>query len=236
MWGATALGAARDRFGVSDAETPVRGRVVTVRSPSEPLQLEPRPVISQWSRNHPDDNDMIRNVHTRAMRGDIAEAESILGELASPADKLWPRWRWPALLLDRGLQVGSRGGHGSVRYRVVEVEPRRVRFGFAPRSLLRGEHELSVRIAGQGTFRRPPGEGDEARPGWMNLEWQHRLDVAANLPDTVFRLVIQLHDVLAEDLLDQAERLLTGVEKEPRAMGARLGTIHRVYRALDRER
>lgn len=70
----------------------------------------------------------------------------------------------------------------------------------------------------------------------MNLEWQHRLDVAANLPDTVFRLVIQLHDVLAEDLLDQAERLLTGVEREPRAMGARLGMIHRIYRALDRER
>ena len=193
-------------------------------------------MISQWSRNHPDDNDMIRNVHKRAMRGDIDVAESILGELSGPSDELWPRWRWPALLLDRGLQVGSRGGHGSVRYRVVEVEPRRVRFGFAPRSLLRGEHELSVRIAGKGTFREPPGDEKEPRAEWMNLEWQHRLDVAANLPDTAFRLVIQLHDVLIEDLLDQAERLLTGVEKEPRSMGARLGAIHRIYRAIDRER
>lgn len=199
-------------------------------------------MISPWSRNHPDDHDMIRNVHTREMRGDIAEAESILGTLSEPGDKLWPRWRWPALLLDRGLQVGSCGGHGSVRYRVVDLTPQSVRFGFLPRSLLRGEHELSVRIAGQGTIGWSPeksegeGEAKANRPGWMNLEWQHRLDVAANLPDTVFRLVIQLHDVLAEDLLDQAERLLTGVEREPRAMGARLGMIHRIYRALDRER
>lgn len=193
-------------------------------------------MISQWSRNHPIDADMIRNVHTRAMRGDIDRAESLLSSLAGPEDELWPTWRWPALLLDRGLEVGSRGGHGSVRYRVVEAEPRTVRFAFAPRSLLRGEHELSVRITGRGYTPPLPAHGDGTRAGWTNLTWQHRLDVAANLPDTIFRLVLQLHDVLIEDLLDQAERLLTGVDRKPRTLGMRLGAIHRVYRTLDRER
>lgn len=193
-------------------------------------------MISQWSRNHPDDDFMIRNVHTRPMRGDIGQAEALLSTLASPADELWPHWRWPALILDHGTELGSKGGHGSVRYRVVETAPRSVRFAFAPHSPLRGEHEISVRIAGQGKLRTPEGCDRDPATGWMNLEWKHRLDVAANLPDTVFRLVIQLHDVLAEDLLDQAERLMTGVERPPTTMGKRLGMIHRIYRALDRER
>jgi hypothetical protein len=98
------------------------------------------------------------------------------------------------------LAVGVSGGHGPVRYRVVEHEPgRRVRFEFHP-GFGDGHHEMSVSQAG---------------PGRVVL--RHELVVA---PRGVMRLawplaVRWLHDAVLEDLLDNAERELTGQVATP---------------------
>jgi hypothetical protein len=72
----------------------------------------------------------VRNVQLLAV-DDLDAVGALLGRLGSVDDRLWPKDRWPAMRLDRPLQVGARSGHGLIRYRVELFEPaRRVRFRF----------------------------------------------------------------------------------------------------------
>jgi hypothetical protein len=126
--------------------------------------------------------------------------------LASPADRLWPLRRWPPMVLDRGLEVGSNGGHGPVRYAVARHEPgRELAFAFTPAFPIRGEHrcEIVARPDG-GTLLSHVLEGKPY--GWLRIGWP-----------LCFRW---LHDALIEDLLDRAEAELAGVDWQPRRLGA----------------
>lgn len=76
----------------------------------------------------------IRNVHERVIGLPIERARPLLASLASADDALWPHRTWPPMRLDRGLSVGSRGGHAGVRYRVEKVSDDVVGFRFIPRS------------------------------------------------------------------------------------------------------
>jgi hypothetical protein len=89
----------------------------------------------------------LRTVHARELPVPAAEAGAMLDSLGGPADRLWPNETWPAsaLRLEQPLRVGSRGGHGAIRYHVGEYEPgRRVVFAFDPKSGLTGTHETRV--------------------------------------------------------------------------------------------
>jgi hypothetical protein len=134
----------------------------------------------------------VRNVHRRRLDTvqDVHRARELLDGLGTDRDRLWPRDRWPAMRLDRPLQVGARGGHGPVRYWVEHYEPgSRVRFRFERPRGLHGFHEFHV-VAD------PTGTGElvhvlEARlTGLAHLTWP-----------LSFR---PLHDALIEDSLDNA--------------------------------
>jgi hypothetical protein len=127
----------------------------------------------------------IRNVHARDYAAGAARLGALIDSMLDPARTIWPSPPWPALRLDRGLAVGSHGGHGPIRYEVVAYEPaRRVRFAFDPKLGFDGWHELAVdgtQLVHTLAF--------EAR-GLALLRWL---------------LVIRpLHDALLEDLLDRA--------------------------------
>ncbi|WP_188835112.1 DUF3995 domain-containing protein [Flexivirga endophytica] len=127
------------------------------------------------------DGDWLVDEHRRRIEGGVPTG--FLGGLLDPAARLWPSDAWPPLVLDDGLRVGSDGGHGPIRYRVIDSDSRRVRFSFG------GDRE------GWHEFRVEGVEGDvlvhEAR--------LHR----PSATDRCF--VIQLHDALIEHLLDDAE-------------------------------
>ena len=129
---------------------------------------------------------LIRNVHAR----DYGTAPgALLDSILDPARSIWPSPPWPALRLDRGLAVGSRGGHGPIRYAVEAYEPgRRVRFRFDPRLGFDGWHELAT----DGT------------------RLTHVLECrASGVALMKWLLVIRpLHDALLEDLLDRAAEAL----------------------------
>ena len=131
---------------------------------------------------------MTCNIHRRVTGGDLAEAAALLAQIASGDDTLWPTWRWPALLLDNGLEVDSLGGHGSVRYRVADVESHRVRFVCTSAGPFEGERTFLIAQAERG-----------------KVEWMHHLDIASTLPPRVLELVVRLRDGLLEDLFDDAE-------------------------------
>jgi hypothetical protein len=86
---------------------------------------------------------VIRNVHTRIvpLPPDVVGAQ--LERILEPG-LIWPSG-WPQLLLDNGLELGSDGGHGPIRYRVVDHRPgRRIEFRFTPGVGLDGTHALEV--------------------------------------------------------------------------------------------
>lgn len=127
----------------------------------------------------------IRNIHSRATAGPWSKATTMFDTLSTQDDKLWPADRWPPLELDRGLQVGSRGGHGPVRYHVEAIDPgRSVTFRFDQGSPIVGTHSLSID---------PLADG--------RVSWTHVLEVTRPSP-AVTVAILPLHDALLEDLLD----------------------------------
>ena len=114
---------------------------------------------------------MIRNIHRRRIPAPANEVGALIDSLASDHDRLWPRDRWPPIRLDRGLRVGSSGGHGPILYSVATHEPgRSVQFEFAPRCGLIGFHKFSVESSdGSGTILRH--ELQARTRGWMSLGW-----------------------------------------------------------------
>lgn len=141
------------------------------------------------------------NIHERVLPASKAEVGRLIDTLASAHDLLWPREQWPALRFDRGLRVGSTGGHGPIRYR-IEV------------------YEQGARIVCR--FTRPTGfSGTHAfvvleQPGGRTM-LRHELRMTAEGPARVtWPLVFRpLHDALLEDSLDKAERQVTGAVAIP---------------------
>ena len=54
------------------------------------------------------------------MQQPINEVSKLFNTLATENDKIWPYKNWPAIHFQDGLHVGSRGGHGIVRYTIIE--------------------------------------------------------------------------------------------------------------------
>jgi hypothetical protein len=153
----------------------------------------------------------IRNVHERVVDADVDTVGALVDSLSSRDDRLWPNRRWPAMRLDRGLEIGSDGGHGPVRYEVARYEPGRlIAFAFTARFPIDGEHRCEVLPAPDGkTLLLHTLEG---RPkSWLRLGWP-----------LCFRW---LHDALIEDAFDQAEAQLAGVEWQPRPLPAHVRAL-----------
>jgi hypothetical protein len=137
----------------------------------------------------------VLNVHERRLPVPTETAGRIPDSLASADDLLWPREKWPPMVLDRGLAPGSRGGHGLIRYEVSEYVPgRRVEFEFGPMAgrlrTFRGRHYFEVLARCEQSILR------------------HTIDVDTDFATwTRWKLLIEpLHDALLEDAFDKAER------------------------------
>jgi hypothetical protein len=152
----------------------------------------------------------IRNVHQRVVNADVDAVGVLLDSLSSRDDRLWPN-RWPPLRLDRGLEIGSNGGHGPVRYEVARYEPgRMVAFAFTPKFPINGGHRFELLPAPYGkTLLLHTLEGHPK--SWLRLGWP-----------LCFRW---LHDALIEDAFDRAEAELAGVEWQPRPLPAHVRTL-----------
>jgi len=133
----------------------------------------------------------VLNIHERTIPGSADAVGRMIDTLGSAGDGIWPQERWPALKLDRPLQVGAVGGHGPIRYRVESYEPgRRIRFRFLSPEGFVGTHGFDVEDAGEGATKLRHVIGMRT-VGMAVLNWS---------------LVIRpLHDALLEDALDKVE-------------------------------
>ncbi|NGN62686.1 DUF2867 domain-containing protein [Streptomyces sp. A7024] len=161
----------------------------------------------------------VRNIHERDIEAPAEAVGALLDRLATDDDPLFPTPGWPPMRFDRPLGPGADGGHGPITYRVVSYEPgRRIRFDFTDAA--GGFHELTIA---------PLGEA--ADPGAGRCRVRHELVMASpSLTDRLgWALVIRwAHDVVIEELLDNAERAATGRVCAPyrRSPWARL--VHRM--------
>ena len=99
------------------------------------------------------------------------------------------------MVLDRGLEIGSRGSNGAIRYHVVSHTPgRAVTFRFDPGMPMQGTHGLT----------------SDPEPGSDGLvRWTHVADLES-LTRFARYVIVPLHDAVMEDLLDSAEAHLSG--------------------------
>ncbi|MDF0530722.1 DUF2867 domain-containing protein [Tsukamurella sp. 8F] len=153
------------------------------------------------------------NIHERRIDAPPSVLGPLLDGLGGPDDRLWPSPAWVPMVLDQPLAVGADGGHGPIRYRVVDYEPgRRVRFEFHSTPGVSGHHELVVS---------PDGDGSLVR---------HILTARSPWPLGLIlgETLMHLHDACVEDMLDNAERAATGTVRAPSRWSPRV----RALRAL----
>jgi hypothetical protein len=160
----------------------------------------------------------IENVHARALPADAAAAAgSLIDGLAGKDDRLWPHDRWPPMRFEGGLREGSEGGHGPIRYRVVEHRPgRSVRFRFTAPAGLVGEHGYELE-SGNGTVLLR--HTLSARAGGR-MRWQWPL------------LFGPLHDALIEDSLDRAAAAVSATPYVPARWPPRARALRWLLRGL----
>ncbi len=58
------------------------------------------------------------NIHKRIINQPKAKIAELLKTLSSKNDMLLATDRWSPMILDNGLHVGSKGGHGPIKYTV----------------------------------------------------------------------------------------------------------------------
>ncbi|MBM7790453.1 hypothetical protein [Tenggerimyces flavus] len=87
---------------------------------------------------------MFSNVHTRVIAAPRPELGKLLERITEPDSPSWPSRHWPPMVLDNGLEVGSAGGHGPIRYYVTDHQPgSRIEFTFDDVDLP-GTHALEL--------------------------------------------------------------------------------------------
>lgn len=161
----------------------------------------------------------VRSVHSRDLPAGRERVAELVESLAGERDQLWPVERWPGtpIELDRGIEVGSSGGHGMIGYTVEEHEPgRSVVFRFDAGSGLEGIHRLDAE----------PLSGECTR-------LVHTLDAeVTGALAPLSPVLLAMHDTLIEDLLDRAELATAGRIAEPAPMPRWMRAINAVEARL----
>lgn len=160
-----------------------------------------------WDSLEPDSLN-VRNLHHRKLENDPRNAQ-LINQLASGDDVLWAHERWMPMKFDRPLQVGARGGHGSIRYDIESYTiGQGIRFRFTaprgfdgwhgftlePNGLIR--HELICKVSG--------------RAIWLWL------------------LIRPIHDAVIEDCFDKAQAFASAQTLKPRTWSLWVQFLHRI--------
>jgi hypothetical protein len=139
------------------------------------------------------------NIHRRIINQSKSNVGAVFNTLATHNDAIWPIEKWPAIKFKEGVKVGSKGGHGPIRYVIKDyIKGELIRFSFFKPLGFNGIHELYLneisneeteivhRIKMSTTF-------------WASLQW--------------IIAIRWLHDALIEDAFDKLENHFS-VEKK----------------------
>lgn len=87
----------------------------------------------------------IINIHKRRILQPKESFAILMDSLATKEDKVWPIQNWPKMKLDKGLQEGSKGGHGPIGYFVEKYKPNElIQFRFTSPKNFVGIHKFEI--------------------------------------------------------------------------------------------
>lgn len=139
------------------------------------------------------------NIHTRVLTQPISKVGELLNTLATDNDMMLATDKWPRMKLDKGLQLGSKGGHGPIKYFVTEYLPEKsISFQFELTGF-NGFHRFDI---------------NELEPN--KTELSHIIDMTTTGLATIkWALAIRwLHDSYIEDAFDKVENHFTAGKKK----------------------
>ena len=138
------------------------------------------------------------NFHKRELNQPKSEVAELFKTLATDNDLMLATDKWSPMKLDRGLQVGSKGGHGPIKYFVTEYQPEEsITFQFDLTGF-NGFHKFELKQLGAD-----------------KTELSHIIDMTTTGSATmkwVFA-IRWLHDAYIEDAFDKVENYFT-IEKK----------------------
>ena len=140
------------------------------------------------------------NVHKRFINQPKAEVSQLFQTLGTSEDKIWPRKHWPAMRFKTGMLIGNNGGHGPIRYTIIEYKfGNYIKFQFTKPEGFKGTHELVIASV------------SERRTEISHAIRMHTTSLKSTL---LWMLVIRyLHDALIEEAFDTVENYYSSEEK-----------------------
>jgi hypothetical protein len=141
----------------------------------------------------------ILNTHSRIISQPKAELEVLLETLSTEKDKIWPSDNWPKMKFNQGIKVGTKGGHGPIRYTVEKYNPTEIiQFRFTKPEGFHGIHVFEITAFSE-----------------RETEIKHTIAMNAKgmgLLKWVFA-IRSLHNALIEDAFDKMENNFPGNKK-----------------------
>lgn len=140
----------------------------------------------------------VLNIHKRVVNRPKTVLIALFKTLASDNDMMLATDKWSPMRLDQGLQIGSKGGHGPIKYVVIKYEPE-------------GSITFQFDLTGFDGFHR--FELKEIGP--ETTELSHIIDMTTTGAATLkWALIIRwLHDAYIEDAFDKVENHFTDKNK-----------------------
>ena len=136
----------------------------------------------------------VLNIHTREIESEVGKIVDLLSTLSTNEDRIWPKEKWPSMKLNDGLKIGSEGGHGPIRYKVIDYNPEsHVVFQFQKPLGFNGIHKFEL-----------------SQMDKNNTQIEHTIEMTTNGIGTIkWLLAIKwLHDTLIEDAFDKIQNQL----------------------------
>jgi hypothetical protein len=139
------------------------------------------------------------NSHNRIINQPKARLSLLFETLAASEDQIWPQENWPAIRFKDDLKIGSKGGHGRIRYTIIEYRREDfIKFEFTKPEGFVGTHELSINSISEDS-------SEITHVILMNTTFKASL---------LWVFVIRwLHDALIEDAFDKVENHFSEVKR-----------------------
>jgi len=144
----------------------------------------------------------VLNIHKRTINQPKAIISKLLETLSTESDKLWPTDQWPPMKLHKGLTIGSKGGHGPIRYTVNLYNPGElIQFEFRKPNGFNGVHRFEITEL----------ENDKT-------EIKHTIEMnTTGIGTLTWTIAVRwLHDALMEDAFDKVENQFVTEKKKPK--------------------
>jgi hypothetical protein len=140
----------------------------------------------------------VTNIHTRLIDQAKGELVNLFSTLASDNDRMLATDKWPRMKLDKGLQVGSKGGHATITYFVKAYDPKQfIQFQFTLKGF-NGYHQFELQELGSKQTRLVH-KIEMKTQGLATLKWLFAIR--------------WLHDAYIEDAFDKVENQFSSVQK-----------------------